>query len=318
MSCTHPIRAFPTGWKTEKGADEYFVTTRAESFIPAHAVYKRFGHPSHDLTEFIEIPCQKSTCYECRKAYAYNWSLRVQAEAREWPADRIWFFTLTYNDANMPRCYRPLKKHLSDFVRALRDYQGHDKPIRFFGCGELGSRTARPHIHVVLFGLDVSLFGSRHPFDGKQFIFPVIENLWGKGFCPGEPVHDAGTVGGYVAKYQLKDFGRSGCWINSSNRPGIGSAWMEAHYKEYGAVVLGDGKGKVLRGFIPRSLRRRLKVDPNPDSARAQNAKLIAQMRACGYTVEDTHFFPSVEQYRETRAYSAAKTEAFRKILKND
>lgn len=313
MSCTHPYRIFPTGWLTENGKPEYFFTRRTDTFIPAWQVEKRFGHPmNHDLTDWIEVPC--GHCYECKKDYSRRWAFRIQAEAQCYPPEQVWFFTFTYDDQHLPK-EGPPKSDFSNFMRKLRDLIGHDTTLRFFSCGEFGGQTNRPHIHAVIFGFDFFKL-AKQKWNDKLWVFPAIEGLWQKGFCPGEPVIDPCTVGGYVAKYQLKEYGRSGCWLNFSRRPGLGLEWIQRNLNDYGLVYLSNGKGAVLHGCAPKALKQRLAIEPNPDIARAQMAKTISAMRACGYSASMCENFKFVERHRETVAWSDAKSEVFRKSLK--
>lgn len=314
MACTHPYRIFPTGWLTENGKPEYFFTRMADPCIPAWQVEKRFHHPqSRDLTDYIEVPC--GHCYECRKDYSRRWAFRIQAEAQHYPPEQVWFFTFTYDNEHLPKDGFPPKSDFSLFLRKLRDLLGHEKPLRFFSCGELGGKTERPHIHAVLFGFDFFTL-SKVKWSDKLWTFPVIEGLWGKGFCPGEPVIDPSTVGSYVAKYQLKGHGRSGCWLNFSRRPGLGLDFIEENLNAEGLCLLSNGRGKVLRSTAPKALKERLGIDPNPDGARAQMTKTINAMRACGYSVSMTQEFKFIERFRENKEYSDAAAEVFRKSLK--
>lgn len=52
------------------------------------------------------------------------------------------------------------KRHYQLFFKRLRKWYG--KPIRYFGTGEYGSKTQRPHYHFIIFGLkldDLKLYG---------------------------------------------------------------------------------------------------------------------------------------------------------------
>ena len=61
------------------------------------------------------------------------------------------FTTLTYSNEHLPPTLD--RKHLGGFVKRLRDRLARSEPgrtIRFFGCGEYGTRTKRPHYHALL------------------------------------------------------------------------------------------------------------------------------------------------------------------------
>jgi len=93
-------------------------------------------------------PC--GYCEACRLTYRQTWAARIQLEA-QCHAENI-FVTLTYDQDHLPDPPQLVPDHLSAFVKRLR---ARFAPLqfRFFACGEYGSRTLRPHYHVVLFGL---------------------------------------------------------------------------------------------------------------------------------------------------------------------
>ena len=94
------------------------------------------------------------------------------------------FLTLTYDENHVPRSLE--KRALQAFLRRLnRQSIG---PIRYFGCGEYGSRYGRPHYHAIVFGL--------------HFRSDSVQKCWNFGRTNVKPV----TLGRarYVAKYTLK------------------------------------------------------------------------------------------------------------------
>lgn len=62
-----------------------------------------------------------------------------------------WFVTLTYNDAHLPEDGSVRPRELQEFMKRLRYYA--NEKVRFYGVGEYGDISGRPHYHVVLFGL---------------------------------------------------------------------------------------------------------------------------------------------------------------------
>lgn len=85
------------------------------------------------------------------------WSLRLIYELST--TSDACFLTLTYNDENLPKDYSLNKKDLQDFWKRLRsnlsrEYHEFAPKIRYYACGEYGSRTKRPHYHAIVFGLD--------------------------------------------------------------------------------------------------------------------------------------------------------------------
>lgn len=105
----------------------------------------------------MRLPC--GNCVGCRSDRAKQWALRCSLELQQHPTGAV--ATLTY--ASAPPTLR--KADLSGFLKRLRmsvarsDHQ-NARPVRrlrFFASGEYGDRFARPHYHVLLFGLDSKL-----------------------------------------------------------------------------------------------------------------------------------------------------------------
>ena len=101
---------------------------------------------------YILIPCGR--CIGCRLKYSREWADRCMLEASYYKHN--WFLTLTYDDNHLPECHNgspvhPLvKRDLQLFIKRLRKEFPNDH-IRYFACGEYGSKSMRPHYHVLLF-----------------------------------------------------------------------------------------------------------------------------------------------------------------------
>ncbi len=95
-------------------------------------------------------------CLNCRINYTSGWTLRCLYELNNW--DSASFITLTYNDENLPKDKGLNPQDLTNFWKRLRfnlsDHYGGKYPIKYYACGEYGSRTMRPHYHAIVFGLD--------------------------------------------------------------------------------------------------------------------------------------------------------------------
>lgn len=156
------------------------------------------------------------------REWAYRCTLELQAH------HSAAFTTLTYNEENVPLSLS--REHLSAFLKRLRK-QFPTGTIRFFGCGEYGEKTQRPHYHTILFGAD-----ERHR--------NVIEDTWGLGNTRTEritPRRIAYTAGYCSKKVGFRqdieeridyETGEVYEWqppfIQMSRRPGLG-----AHAKKY-------------------------------------------------------------------------------------
>ena len=110
----------------------------------------------------LEIPC--GHCLGCKLDYAKRWAERIMAEASSWPVNC--FITLTYNDNHIRRnnagkatlCERDvqlflkrLRKKQKGVGSAMNEDGETQNPIRYFYCGEYGTKNHRPHYHIIIF-----------------------------------------------------------------------------------------------------------------------------------------------------------------------
>lgn len=120
---------------------------------------------------FIPVPCGK--CPDCLMRRANSWAFRLMQDYKH--VDNGYFLTFTYADDQAVRSkngYLNLnKKHFQDFMKRLRKSYAYrainpltgrakwfyDKVpnIKYFACGEYGSKTERPHYHAVMFNVDL-------------------------------------------------------------------------------------------------------------------------------------------------------------------
>lgn len=112
-----------------------------------------------DWLEGIPFRCGK--CLACRVAIRREWTTRLILEMLSHDAGMGIFLTLTYSEDYCPVTdtgFRTLsKRDLQLFMKRFRINLERSKkrsyPIRFYACGEYGSRgTTRPHYHILLFG----------------------------------------------------------------------------------------------------------------------------------------------------------------------
>lgn len=89
------------------------------------------------------------SCSVCINEKMNNWVIRNFYEAKK--NEDISFITLTYSDSS----YILVKKDLQDFIKRLRTNlkrSGYEKKIRYFACGEYGTKRGRPHFHILIYG----------------------------------------------------------------------------------------------------------------------------------------------------------------------
>lgn len=102
-----------------------------------------------------------SRCYNCRLTKISEWTFRVMQEEKR--STSAHFLTLTYAQGKLAfsNSGRPTlrKKDVQNFIKRLRKAQSGNRKgtIRYVLCGEYGSRTARPHYHMLLFNCELKL-----------------------------------------------------------------------------------------------------------------------------------------------------------------
>lgn len=158
------------------------------------------------------FPCGK--CPNCAARRVSGWSFRLMQQHKI--CDTALFLTLTYDTAKVPlspKGYMTLNKteyeyviakkgkrkgqlkrkqissHLQTFFKNLRKSQfgNNGGNIKYYACGEYGSKFNRPHYHVILFNAKLEL----------------IQNAWEHGYIHyGMDVNEASV--GYTLKYMSK------------------------------------------------------------------------------------------------------------------
>ena len=133
--------------------------------------------------QIISVPCGK--CVNCCLRKGSEWSFRLMQEERQ--CTSAYFITLTYANEYVPitdKKWMGLKKSdLQCFFKRLRSASHYRqvtapvsrnnshcysfasfaqcdqlrKPIKYYGVGEYGGRTYRPHYHVIIFNADLEL-----------------------------------------------------------------------------------------------------------------------------------------------------------------
>lgn len=203
----------------------------------------------HDLP--MEVPCGK--CLGCRTDHAKEWAVRCVKEAGLHKENC--FLTLTYAPEKMPLNESLEPRNFTLFLKKLR--KKLQNKIRFFQCGEYGTKMDRPHHHCIIFGWtppDLKLWRTKG--NVKLFRSEIIENTWNNGFCTVGFVTFESVY--YVSRYLLKkshrnpdDYLSSGKhpeYITMSRRPGIGHEWIKRFHSEvYNDDTLVYGLGQISK-----------------------------------------------------------------------
>ena len=238
MPCYRPMLAF-----YPKAADGSYLTNPNTgknkvvvlSFVDASKVLHKY--PAGLPDNYFYVPCGQ--CIGCRLEYSRQWAVRCIHEAQMHKQNC--FITLTYAPEFLPED-RGL--HVEDFQKFMKRFRKAVSPlkIRFFHCGEYGTKLSRPHYHAIIFGFDF-------PDKRLKFIsngYPVytselLQKLWPFGISSVAGVTFESCA--YVARYILKKQkgkdedgriekyydGRAKEYVTMSRRPGIGASWFDRY-----------------------------------------------------------------------------------------
>lgn len=239
-------------------------------------------------------------CLPCRINRRRIWTHRIILEAALRKDNA--FVTLTYDDDNLPDPPEVNPKDLSGFMKRLR--RNTKLKLRFYGVGEYGDETFRPHYHIALFGYPRCLFATtRHHMRYCCSACEAVRVAWGKGRIEvaGLDPESAAYTAGYVVK-KLTDWhnplleGRHPEFARMSNRPGIGADAMD----EVASDLLTHGLEKTLEDvpstlahgkrawplgrYLKRRLRERIGRDKNaPKSVVEKIEKELQPLRESAY-----------------------------------
>lgn len=249
-----------------------------EWFDKENEKFKKYGIPK----EYQRVPC--GWCSGCQKDYASQWAIRCMNEAKD--HENNWFITLTYDDEHLPRETEMLneetgeieetdietgtlvKKDFSKFLKDLRryyEYHHNWNNIRFYGCGEYGGQTERPHYHMILFNMPIALSELtiyKVQKDGTVlYNADVLTKIWGKGYVVAAEVNY--DTCSYVARYVMKKQkgkvpwnyykinGQEPEFILMSRMPGIGRNYAARNlnkiYENDEIVMLGHDNKAISR-----------------------------------------------------------------------
>lgn len=134
--------------------------------------------------ETAPVPCGK--CFQCINRKRKGWTFRLQQEQKV--ADNSSFWTLTYNEENVPynEYGQPTCRYddLEKFFRRLRTHIDRKHPdykhkLKYYAVSEYGSETYRPHYHAIMYNLPPTL--SKPDWDFIQESNAEAESVWKKG-----------------------------------------------------------------------------------------------------------------------------------------
>lgn len=208
--------------------------------------------------KFLKVPCGK--CDDCRVSRSKEWAIRCLCEYQALSQDeqnKAWFLTLTYDDLHNPFILNP--DDVTRFLKRLRIYFKGCK-IKYFYCGEYGTKTYRPHYHFIIYGLpinDLELI-KHNSFGDCIFDSPTISKIWGNGMVA------IGSLSlkscSYVARYSLKK-NTTDCYQRVSQ--GFGLNFFKKYKKDIiqnGYLTVGLGT-HVLKANLPRYFCKKIRLE---------------------------------------------------------
>lgn len=199
-------------------------------------------HPKYLVKQDMTVPC--GACAFCGATKRSDWALRLHYEAKKYMDTK--FVTLTYANNEMDwnnGSPQLSKRHLQLWFKRVRK-AGYK--FRYFAVGEYGSKTYRPHYHIIIFG--------HVPED-------VVRKSWGKGHVHIGRVSQASIM--YCLGYIVSGKGwrmrhkRIAPFTTMSRRPGLGASYLS---KEMIAWHKSDRKNYAVLDGVKRHLPRYYKV----------------------------------------------------------
>lgn len=141
------------------------------------------------------------------------------------------FLTLTYSDEYLPDGGSLAPKEFQDWLKRFR-FAVRPARLRFYGVGEYGDLSERPHYHAAIFGYPRCQHGMSRYDGGRESCCThcdLVRDTWGRGrvFVGSLEVESAQYIAGYVTK-KMTSFddsrlrGRHPEFARMSRRPGIG------------------------------------------------------------------------------------------------
>lgn len=356
--CIHPVECWKCGTKYCKAdgvlsvnlvfnrqkARRYFASIYAGSLLKP--VFGRHTAIDNAMNEnLVMMPCGK--CAACQIRKRKDMSVRLAHEASQF--DNCCFITLTYNEdnvrtrrvvshsvnemgqvvevvrnvktlvpADVQKFMKRLRRHLTYVPTKKRGVRDYVNKVRYFAVGEYGSKTSRPHYHIIIFGWRPSDSEVLKLHNGKPiFRSAQIEKCWKLGFSSFSDVSP--HVAKYCARYVTKKFARlnnptvDDCWrvpefVLQSTRDGaIGSTWFDKYGVDACKVGLATMRvgDKIQKCSIPQYYWNRL---------RRRNLPVWLKCRDDRIAFIETHRLPvdipSLEREIDCFAYRQSKENA--------
>lgn len=217
----------------------------------------------------ILVPCGK--CIPCLTNKRADWTFRLQEEHKV--SKSAHFVTLTYDEKHLRTSRSLCKRDVQLYLKRLRK-KDETTRIRYYAVGEYGSKSGRPHYHILLFNSC-----EEH-----------IRSSWTDSKCVSIGMVHVGKVAAasiaYVTKYMIqKDSYPDGMekpFATMSRAYGIGGHYLSDSMVEWHRV---DDRNYTVRpgnlmGRLPRFYREKIwykEIDRQRVSAAAMKLTLRNQ-----------------------------------------
>lgn len=290
MACFHPWEAWP-------------------ACPPATGIVASASRSYRGAVPF-KLPCNQ--CIGCRIDKSRDWATRIVHEAQMHEANS--FVTLTFAPENLPDDGSVKVRDLQLFMKRLRKKIGK---VRFFGCGEYGDNSDRPHYHLILFGYDPPDRTIWRKTQSGHLVYrsAILEAVWPFGHVEigNVTIESAGYVARYVTKkvtgaaaeahYRRVDpqtgeiYQLSPEFIVMSNKPGIGRDWYDLYSMDAfpSDFIIINGQ----RRPVPRYYKKQLQDLDSLKLTAARKAK--AREHAENNTPERLEVREEVQELRAAR-----------------
>lgn len=241
-------------------------------------------------------------------------------EAMQYPHNS--FVTLTYDDEHLPEGNTLVPKHFQDWLKRFRKSLA-PHPIRYYGVGEYGDQSERPHFHVAVFNYETCRFGrtdKRYPARDCCESCMRVHNSWGNGRILQGTLEfsSAQYIAGYVTKKMTaKDDprlnGRHPEFARMSLRPGIGADALHEV-----ASSLMEFSLEVSQADVPSGLRHGGRIFPLGRYMRRRLRKLVGLDEAAPQATLDQIAEELSELYETAGGntpYAPAKATIFKNLI---
>lgn len=271
-----------------------------------------------EVRPYQVIPCGQ--CMECRLKHSRMWADRCVCESLSYPEDHSVFLTLTFDDDHLvvPNTtlfkghnmispttgaltldFDVLSRFLKRFRKVCDKYIKSYSGIRYYACGEYGSKRYRPHFHAILFGVSVDELQSvpfKANFQGDMlYQSQLVQEAWPFGVNAVSSFN--WQTAAYVSRYVTKKvrgktakehYDRLGVVPEDSRmsrRPGLGYQFFMDHLEEisnYDHITLPAVKGHPHVSTTPRyfdKIWEKMDIDPLNLAKRKSNRSLVSEGR---------------------------------------